>query len=132
MIGPGAVVLQVVPNQSTKIVELRVPSKDIGFVKVGQSVDINLLPFDSSVYGSVPGEVTNIAGTTVQDPNTADFYYLARVGLEQQYLDPGRKQLPIQAGMPLVGDIKGERRNLLRYLFQPFTRTLRSAFRESN
>ena len=132
VIGPGAVVLQVVPSQSTKIVELRVPSKDIGFVKVGQSVDVNLLPFDSSIYGSVPGEVTNIAGTTVQDPNTADFYYLARVGLKEQYLDPKRKQLPIQAGMPLVGDIKGERRNLLRYLFQPFTRTLSSAFRESN
>ena len=132
VIAPGAVVLQVVPNQSTKIVELRVPSKDIGFVNIGQDVDVNLLPFDSSIYGTVPGKLTNIAGTTVQDPDTGAYYYAARVGLDQQYLDPGRKQLPIQAGMPLVGDIKGERRNLLQYIIQPFTRTLGSAFRESN
>lgn len=132
VVAPGAVVLQVVPNQSTKIVELRVPSKDIGFVKVGQDVDVNLLPFDSSIYGTIPGKVTNIAGTTVQDPDSGAYFYMARVGLEQQYLDPRKQTMPIQAGMPLVGDIKGDRRSVLRYIFQPFTRTIGSAFRETN
>jgi len=33
--------------------------------------------------------------------------------------------------MPLVADIKGQQRSVLRYLFQPFTRTLDSALRES-
>ena len=132
VIAPGAVVLQVVPNQGTKIVELRVPSKDIGFVSVGQDVDVNLLPFDSSIYGTVPGKVTNIAGTTVQDPTTGDYYYSTRVKLEKQNLRVGRKKLPIQTGMPLVGDIKGERRSLLQYIIQPLTRTLGSAFRENN
>ena len=132
VIAPGAVVLQVVPNQGTKIVELRVPSKDIGFVSVGQDVDVNLLPFDSSIYGTVPGKVTNIAGTTVQDQTTGDYYYSTRVKLEKQNLRVGRKKLPIQTGMPLVGDIKGERRSLLQYIIQPLTRTLGSAFRENN
>jgi len=132
VIAPGAVVLQVVPNRGTKIVELRVPSKDIGFVSVGQDVDVNLLPFDSSIYGTVQGKVTNIAGTTVQDPTTGKYYYLSRVKLEKQSLNIGKKKLPIQAGMPLVGDIKGERRSLLQYIVQPLTRTLGSAFRENN
>ena len=132
VIGPGAVVLQVVPDESKKLVELRVPSKDIGFVKVGQNVDINLLPFDSSIYGTVPGKIESIAGTTVQDQATGGYYYLARVGLEHQYVDANSRKLPIQAGMPLVGDIKGQQRSVLRYLFQPFTRTIGSAFRESN
>ena len=132
VVAPGAVVLQVVPNQSTKIVELRVPSKDIGFVKVGQDVDVNLLPFDSSIYGTIPGKVTNIAGTTVQDPDSGGYYYLTRVGLDQQFLNPRQQKMPVQAGMPLVGDIKGDRRSVLRYIFQPFTRTIGSAFRETN
>ncbi len=132
VVAPGAVVLQVVPNQSAKIVELRVPSKDIGFVKVGQDVDVNLLPFDSSIYGTIPGKVTSIAGTTVQDPDSGGYYYLTRVGLDQQFLKPGQQKMPVQAGMPLVGDIKGDRRSVLRYIFQPFTRTIGSAFRETN
>ena len=132
VVAPGAVVLQVVPNQSTKIVELRVPSKDIGFVNVGQDVDVNLLPFDSSIYGTIPGKVTNIAGTTVQDPDSGGYYYLTRVGLDQQFLNSGQQKMPVQAGMPLVGDIKGDRRSVLRYIFQPFTRTIGSAFRETN
>ena len=132
VIAPGAVVLQVVPNQGIKIVELRVPSKDIGFVSVGQDVDVNLLPFDSSIYGTVAGKVTNIAGTTVQDPTTKDYYYSTRVKLEKQNLRVGSKKIAIQAGMPLIGDIKGERRSLLQYITQPLTRTLGSAFREKN
>ena len=132
VIGPGAVVLQVVPNQAKKIVELRVPSEDVGFVNIGQKVDVNLLPFNSSIYGSITGKVTSIAGATVQDPATKNYYYLARVQLEKQALRYGKKELTIQAGMPLVGDINGEQRSLLQYLMQPFTRTMGSAFRESN
>ena len=131
VIGPGAVVLQVVPSATKKLVEVRVPSKDIGFVKVGQSVDVKLQPFDSTIYGSVPGTVESLAGTTVQDPDTRQYYYLARVELKRQYVDAGQTKFPIQAGMPLVADIKGQRKSVLRYLFQPFTRTMDSALRES-
>jgi HlyD family type I secretion membrane fusion protein len=131
VVGPGAVVLQVVPTGSKKLVEVRVPSKDIGFVKVGQRVDVKLQPFDSTIYGSVPGKVLSLAGTTVQDPDTRAYYYLARVELDRQFVDQRRKTFPIQAGMPLVADIQGQRRSVLRYLFQPFTRTMDSALRES-
>ena len=131
VIGPGALVLEVVPTGTKKLVEVRVPSKDIGFVKVGQDVDVKLQPYDSTIYGSVPGKVLSIAGTTVQDPDTRQYYYLARVELARQYVDQRAKKFPIQVGMPLVADIKGQRRSVLRYIFQPFTRTMDSALRES-
>lgn len=130
VISPGAVVLQVVPSNSKKVAELRVPAKDIGFVKIGQEVDVNLLPFKSRIYGDISGTISNIAGTTVQNSSDSEFVYMARVNLAQQYVDPKSKQLPIQAGMPIVGDIKGEKRSLLQYLFAPFTKTINSAFRE--
>jgi multidrug efflux pump subunit AcrA (membrane-fusion protein) len=79
----------------------------------------------------VPGKVLSLAGTTVQDPDTRAYYYLARVELDRQFVDQRRKKFPIQAGMPLVADIQGQRRSVLRYLFQPFTRTMDSALRES-
>ena len=131
VVGPGAVVLQLVPTGTRKLVEVRVPSADIGFVSVGQKVDVKLQPFDSAIYGSVPGKVLSISGTSVQDPDDRRYYYQARIQLDRQYVDVARQKYPVQVGMPLVADIKGQQRSVLRYIFQPFTRTLDSALRES-
>ena len=131
VVGPGAVVLSVVPTGAQKLVEVRVPSADIGFVKLGQTVDVKLQPFDSSIYGSVPGQVVSIAANTVQDPDDRRYYYKARIALDRQYVDAANRKYPIQVGMPLVADIKGPQRSVLRYIFQPFTRTLDSALRET-
>ena len=131
VVAPGAVVLQVVPSGMNQLVEVKVPSKDIGFVKIGQPVDVKLQPFDSSIYGSVPAKVMSVAGTTVQDPDTRQYYYLARLQLDRQFVDSRQKKYAIQPGMPLIADIKGQSKSLLRYLLQPFTRTLDSAFEES-
>jgi len=131
VVGPGAVVLSVVPSGTQKLVEVRVPSSEIGFVKVGQAVDVKLQPFDSTIYGSVPGTVLSIAGTSVQDPDDRKYYYKARVELDRQFVDVANRRYPVQVGMPLVADIKGPQRSVLRYIFQPFTRALDSALRES-
>jgi HlyD family type I secretion membrane fusion protein len=131
VVGPGAVVLSVVPNTTQKYVEVRVPSGDIGFVRPGQKVDVKLQPFDSTIYGSVPGRVLSIGGNSVQDPDDRQYYFKARIQLDRQFVDVANRKYPIAVGMPLVADIKGPQRSVLRYIFQPFTRTLDSALRES-
>jgi len=131
VVGPGAVVLTVVPNGTPRLVEVRVPSGDISFVKTGQNVDIRLQPFDSTIYGSVPGRVISIGGNSVQDPDDRKYYYKARIELERQFVDVANRNYRVGVGMPLVADIKGPQRSVLSYIFQPFTRTLDSALRES-
>ena len=131
VIAPGAVVLSLVPSNANNLVEARIRSSDIGFVRTGQAVDIKLQPYDSSIYGSIPGTVTSIAPSTVQDPDTRQYYYKARIKLERQFVDEVGRKYPIQVGMPLVADIQGPKRSVLRYVFQPFTRTLDSALRET-
>lgn len=87
VVGPGAVVLSVVPTGTERMAEVRVPSSEIGFVKPGQEVDVKLQPFDSTIYGSVPGRVVSIAASTVQDPDDRQYYYKARVQLDRQFVD---------------------------------------------
>ena len=130
VVGPGAVVLSVVPNTTQRYVEVRVPSGDIGFVRPGQKVDVKLQPFDSTIYGSVPGRVLSIGGNSVQDPDDRQYYFKARIQLDRQFVDVAKRKYPISVGMPLVADIKGSQRSVLRYIFQPFTRTLDSALSE--
>ncbi|MEB3235502.1 MAG: HlyD family type I secretion periplasmic adaptor subunit, partial [Cyanobacteriota bacterium] len=124
VVAPGAMVLKLVPSQSLNQVEARVRSSDIGFVSVGQQVEIKLQPYDFSIYGSVAGKVVSVAPSTIQDPDDRQYYYRARIQLDQQYLDPQSRRYPIQVGMPLIAEIKGPKRSVLQYLFQPFTRTL--------
>ncbi len=130
VVAPGAVVASVVPAGTTKLVEARIPSQDIGFVHIGQDVDVNLQPFDSSIYGTIPGRLTSISGDTVQNPDDRQFYYNVTIELDRQYLDSSNKKYPVQVGMPIVADIKGQRSNVLQYLFHPFVRTLNGAMRE--
>lgn len=131
VIAPGAVVMQLVPSNSHNLVEARIRSTDIGFVRPGQSVEVKLQPYDSSIYGSVPGRLVSIAPSTVQDPDDRAYYYKARIQLERQYVDGSNNRYPIQVGMPLVADIQGPRRSILRYLFQPLARTFDSALKET-
>jgi membrane fusion protein, adhesin transport system len=131
VVGPGAVVMSVVPSGTERMAEVRVRSADIGFVKPGQAVEVKLQPFDSTIYGTVPGRVVSIAASTVQDQDDRQYYYKARVRLDRQFVDVANRKYPIQVGMPLVADIQGPKRSVLRYIFQPFTRTLDSALRES-
>jgi multidrug efflux pump subunit AcrA (membrane-fusion protein) len=94
----------------------------------GFRVDIEV---DSTIYGAVPGSVMSISPSTVQDPDDRRYYYKARIQLQRQYMEINNNKLPVQVGMPLVADIQGPQRSVLRYIFQPFTRTMNNAFRES-
>jgi adhesin transport system membrane fusion protein len=128
VVAPGAVVATVVPEGTQRIVEARVPPSNISFVKVGQKVEIKLQPYDSSIYGNVPGEVSSISPTTFQNPDDRQYYYRVKIALERQYVNPQNKLYPILPGMTVVADIQGPQRSLLRYLFQPITRTMNSTF----
>jgi multidrug efflux pump subunit AcrA (membrane-fusion protein) len=79
----------------------------------------------------VPGRVISIGGHSVQDPDDRKYYYKARIQLDRQFVDVASRKYPIAVGMPLVADIKGPQRSVLRYILQPFTRTLDSALRET-
>ncbi|MCP9793060.1 HlyD family type I secretion periplasmic adaptor subunit [Vulcanococcus limneticus] len=131
VVGPGAVIASVVPDGTPRLVEARVRPADIGFVKLGQKAEIKLQPYDYSIYGAVSGQVIAISPTTFQNPDDRQYYYRVKIALEDQFVDAKNRRYPILPGMTLTADIQGPKRSVLRYLFQPLTRTMNSAFRES-
>ena len=130
VIVPGDQVLSVVPINTIKQAKIRIPAKNIGFISVGQQVNINLLPFRESKYGSLNGTIKKISGSTVKNDQSEDYYYESIVDIEQQYLQTSKTKIPLQVGMPLVAEIKTSQRSLLSFLLEPFTRVARNAFEE--
>ena len=119
---PGSNVATIVPSGRKNIAEIKVLSKDIGFVKSSQNVDVKVLPYDPSIYGSLNGKILNISGSSTQDPADGQFYYLTTVALDSQEISKGAKEYPLQPGMPVQTDVLGDRINLLWYLASPVVR----------
>ena len=119
---PGSDVATIVPSGRKNIAEIKVLSKDIGFVKSSQNVDVKVLPYDPSIYGSLNGKILNISGSSTQDPADGQFYYLTTVALDSQEISKGANEYPLQPGMPVQTDVLGDRINLLWYLASPVVR----------
>lgn len=59
----GQTAATIVPSDSPLIVEVDLPSSDVGFLKVGQKTRIKLTAFPFEEYGSIPGKVLSVSPT---------------------------------------------------------------------
>ncbi|MFY9250605.1 MAG: HlyD family type I secretion periplasmic adaptor subunit, partial [Vulcanococcus sp.] len=85
VIAPGSVVAEVVPIGQRLEAFTRVKPKDIGNVRIGQKVEVKVLAYDYSRYGTVTGKVESVSAGTFQDEKTGEPYYKVRVALDREY-----------------------------------------------
>jgi adhesin transport system membrane fusion protein len=67
----GAPILEVVPVGVQVLVEARIRPADIGFVKVGQPVQVKLSAYEYTIYGGLSGVVQSISPDAMGDPEKA-------------------------------------------------------------
>jgi HlyD family type I secretion membrane fusion protein len=129
VVRPGEAIAEIVPVGARMVVTAQVRPQDIGQLKAGDPVDVRVLTFDFTTYGSLPGTVERVSASTFQSDDGTS-YYKAIVTLKKGYFgrDPnGARVLP---GMTAEVDIKTGRRSIMSYLLKPVTRGWNSAFRE--
>jgi adhesin transport system membrane fusion protein len=132
VVAPGASLMEVMPIGSRVLVEVRVQPSDIGFVKVGQPVEIKLSAYEYAIYGALKGTVQSISPDAVGDPDrpTGDAtYYRALVRAETSALKAGGKTLSVLPGMTGMVEICTGQRSVLGFLLGPMLKS-REAFRE--
>ncbi|MEM7253058.1 MAG: HlyD family type I secretion periplasmic adaptor subunit [Pseudomonadota bacterium] len=130
VIPPGGVVAEILPIENELLVETRVSTNDIGFVREGQSGQVKIQTFNFARYGSIDGEVESISPTTFTDEPGGTPYYKARLRLAQAYVggDPARNRL--LPGMTVQADISTGSKTMMEYILKPVFTTLNEAFRE--
>ena len=115
-------VMKIVPIEKLKAT-VEIPSKDIGFVSVGQSVDISIDSFPATDFGVIEGKITKI-GSDALIPEPAQnkgFRFPASIKLDSQTLVlKNKKNLPLQAGMSLTANIKLRKVSYLQLLLNNF------------
>ncbi|MGB5900352.1 MAG: HlyD family efflux transporter periplasmic adaptor subunit [Geitlerinemataceae cyanobacterium] len=117
-------VVSVLPDSLLKG-SVDVTNKDIGFIKTGMEVEVQIDAFPATEFGTVPGKLTSI-GEDVLPPDQEYNYYRfpVTVTLDQQYIDIGNEEekieIPLKSGMAIRANLKVRRRTVLSIFLDKF------------
>jgi membrane fusion protein, adhesin transport system len=115
VIQPGKEVMEVVPSDDALVIEAKIQTKDIAFIRPQQPAVIKLTAYDYTIYGSLDGFVQDIAAdSTIDDKGNA--YYVVKVRTNKNNLGD---HLPIIPGMVAQVDILTGKKTVLSYLLKP-------------
>lgn len=123
--------LKIVPDPGPNnplIAEGYITNQDIGFVEVGQQVDVRIDSFSYSEFGDIKGTVEFIGSDALPPNETYNFYrFPVRVELEQQNLVVRGNPMDLQSGMSVSLNIKvREDRSVLSLFTELFTKKVDS------
>ena len=119
-------VMQVVPRAQL-VAQVFISNQDIGFVRVGMPVQVEVNAFPASEFGKVPGTLTEIGSDALPPDQIYPFFrFPAKVTLHQQSLIVENKQLPLQPGMAVTAHIKIRQRPVISLVTDLFTRQIES------
>ena len=128
VIQPGEVLMEIVPLDQKLVALVRIPPDNIGYISVGDPVNLKVSTFDFSKFGSVKGKLEFISATTFSSED-GDSYYNGRISMEKNYVgdDKNNRILP---GMTVIADINVGRKSVLEYLLKPIYSSLETSFSE--
>lgn len=125
VVGPGRPILEIIPLEDIIIVEVRVQSKDIGYLDIGTLATLNFSAFDFTIFGGVRGEVESISPSTV--PSSAESEppsYVVRVKVSSKDISEWRNLgRDIHSGMEAESNFETLDVRVWRYLLKPIFKT---------
>jgi HlyD family secretion protein len=149
VVQPGSVVMTLVPKDEQLYADVNIKNEDVGFIQIGQKVQIKLATYPFQRYGMLTGKLTHLSADATEankgnapnsnanggtaDNNSASSIatYKARVQLNQQILmDAQGNKLLIAPGMQVVAEINQGKRSVLEYLLSPVQKAVSETGRE--
>lgn len=137
--------LTIVPQGGALFIEALIPNAEIGFVAVGQPVQVKVDAFPFTDYGMLTGTVASIGRDSVEEPAAGDrpdltplSGFKVRIRLASDRLAAGAcadrtapcPQLRVSPGMRVQAEIRTGRRRIIQYLLSPLMSATAEAGRE--
>lgn len=143
VVGPGTVVLTLVPPDDPLQYEIWISNEDAGQVRSGQKVKIKFAAYPFQKYGLLEGEVRHVSPDASDLPEAANREkkrelghmlpptgYRALVAVRSVVLETDGMQFYVAPGMQLSAEIHLGTRSVMSYLLSPVQKTLHEAGRE--
>jgi hemolysin D len=150
VVTPAQELAVVVPSDATLEVEAMIPNRDIGFIHVGQEVQIKVDTFNFTRYGLLRGRVLGISQDAIvrdstrdrmrdssdgaeiasSEPRDRELNYAARISLDRTRIQVDDTFADISPGMAVTVDIRTGNRTILSYLLSPLLKYGHDMLRE--
>lgn len=124
--GPGDAIAIIIPEGSTLIAELYVPSRAAGFIRAGQDVRLKYQAFPFQRFGVGDATIAAVSQTvlapedvSIPGVSVAEPVFRVRARLASVTVQAYGDAMPVQPGMLLTADIVIDRRTLIEWLLDP-------------
>ncbi|WP_287328865.1 HlyD family secretion protein [Mesorhizobium sp.] len=122
---PRLLQMVIAPPTAVLEAELFVPTRAIGFVRIGQPVRILYEAFPYQSFGTYKARTVRVAHTVLTKADVAvplpieEPVYRVTAALDRPDIDAYGQKVPLQPGMVLKADIILEERSLMTWLIDP-------------
>jgi HlyD family secretion protein len=131
---PGDPFITLMPIDTKLEAEIRISSRDVGFIRAGDPCTMKVDAFNAAEHGTATGKVRWIsegAFTADDDGKPLDYtYYKARCSVDTSNFKDVPSNFRLIPGMTLQGDINVGTRSVAMYLLGGMLRGVREAMRE--
>ncbi|MDO4711423.1 MAG: HlyD family type I secretion periplasmic adaptor subunit [Peptostreptococcaceae bacterium] len=119
-------IMTIVPDGTPLLVEASLQNKDVGFVHVGQEVEVKVDAFPYQRYGMVRGIVQSVSPDAFEDEKLG-LVYRVKVSMEHpEVIVDGQKQR-LSAGMSVSAEITTDRRRIISFFLEPFVKNIKES-----
>ena len=125
---PGGKLMEIVPLEDQLLIETRINPRDIAWIRPGLPAVVKVTAYDSSIYGSLEGEVETVSPDTLQDEVKRDqYYYRVYVRTRKaELVNKAGRTFPIVPGMVANVEIKTGQKSVMDYLIKPLNKVKES------
>jgi membrane fusion protein, adhesin transport system len=127
VVGAGAVLLEVVPNDGDLVVIAKLDPIDVASVKERMRAVIKLSALNFLEYGTISGLVRRVAPDSTREKGSPP-YYQVEIELDATVLRKGDQEFKIVPGMIVSVDIKTGEKSVLQYFIEPIFKSLNNSF----
>ncbi|MCV0395634.1 MAG: HlyD family type I secretion periplasmic adaptor subunit [Rhizobiaceae bacterium] len=129
VIRPGERIMDIVPEETSLVVEAKVRLEDIAEIGPGMAAEIHFTSYKQRITPVIHGTVTEVSADRLTDERTGLAYYAAVVDVDDEEL-AASPEIQLYPGMPATVMITTQERTALDYLLGPLTTSFNSAFRQ--
>ncbi len=128
----GDELMQIVPSDEPLLVEVRVQSADVAFIRPGLEANVKLDAYDFTVYGSLKGEVAYVSPDTIDEDlkQNEEPYYKVLVEITEIPERSGVDPIAVIPGMTTTVEIITGHKTVAQYLLKPLRRGSAEALTE--
>jgi len=128
--------MTLVPDNAVLYVEAMVPSRDVSYLNVGDTVRVKLETYPFQRYGTATGVLTEISPDSIarkegeSEKAATSLVYRIQVRITDDKADLVKRGIRLKPGLVASAEIKTGRRTIARYILDPVLKISDESLRE--